>query len=162
MTATGITDDMIARGQRIAEVVNAQKRADDLCKAFLNDAEAELTDADDDREARAELEIRVAELTEELREVRAGGAWVEHVERQKAMKRERDGDCICNTGPDSDGPDEYCPWHGRPYSELLDALVQKSEDLKDVLERSATQARRDKAEIDGLRMTIAVLRGNLA
>lgn len=24
--------------------------------------------------------------------------------------------CICNTGPGTDGPDETCPQHGRPYS----------------------------------------------
>lgn len=52
-----------------------------------------------------------------------GGAWAEHVERQRAMKRERDGDCICNTGPDTDGPDEFCPWHGRPYPELVEQLT---------------------------------------
>lgn len=24
--------------------------------------------------------------------------------------------CICNTGPGTDGPDECCPQHGRPYA----------------------------------------------
>jgi hypothetical protein len=61
----------------------------------------------------------VRELVDELEDLRKGGPWVEHVERQRAMKRQRDGECICNTGPDTDGPDEFCPWHGRPYRELV-------------------------------------------
>jgi hypothetical protein len=27
-----------------------------------------------------------------------------------------DEPCMCNTGPDTDGPDECCPQHGRPYT----------------------------------------------
>lgn len=38
------------------------------------------------------------------------------------------GDCICNTGPDTEGPDEFCPRHGRPTEEWI--------------ERAATEARR--------------------
>lgn len=29
-------------------------------------------------------------------------------------------ECICDTGPESDGPDECCPQHGRPYSDWID------------------------------------------
>lgn len=29
---------------------------------------------------------------------------------------ERDGECICDYGPGTDGPDEMCPFHGRPYT----------------------------------------------
>lgn len=31
----------------------------------------------------------------------------------------RHGECVCNTGPGTDGPDEFCPQHGRPYTDLL-------------------------------------------
>lgn len=67
----------------------------------------------------------VPELVAEVERLRAGGAWTEHVESQKAMKTERDGDCICNTGPDTEGPDEFCPWHGRPYAYWVDNLVRQ-------------------------------------
>jgi hypothetical protein len=77
------------------------------------------------RMARAALDAATPELIAEIERLRAGGAWVEHVERQRAMKRERDGECICNTGPDTDGPDEFCPWHGRRYSELVDIIVEQ-------------------------------------
>jgi hypothetical protein len=75
--------------------------------------------------ARAALDAATPELIAEIERLRAGGAWVEHVERQRAMKRERDGECICNTGPDTEGPDEFCPWHGRRYSELVEIIVQQ-------------------------------------
>ena len=32
---------------------------------------------------------------------------------------DRHGPCICNTGPGTDGPDEWCPTHGRPYDDVL-------------------------------------------
>ncbi|QDF17657.1 hypothetical protein SEA_CHOTABHAI_42 [Mycobacterium phage ChotaBhai] len=68
----------------------------------------------------------IPELVAEVERLRAGGAWVERVEYQRALKRERDGGCICNTGPDTDGPDEFCPWHGRPYPELVEILNRLS------------------------------------
>lgn len=71
-------------------------------------------------------------LLAEVERLRAGGAWVERVEYQRAMKRERDGECICNTGPDTDGPDEFCPWHGRPYSELVEILNRQSTELSEL------------------------------
>lgn len=66
-----ITDDQIARGQRILEVALAHQRADELTKALLADAEAELTEADELRGRVAELEERVRDLVEELGEERA-------------------------------------------------------------------------------------------
>lgn len=64
-----------------------------------------------------------------IKELRAGGAWVEHIERERAMKRERDGECICNRGPDTEGPDEFCPWHGRPYPELVNIIESQAKQL---------------------------------
>jgi len=46
-----------------------------------------------------------------------GEAWERALERA-----ERHGPCICNTGPGTEGPDEFCPQHGRPYSEVLEML----------------------------------------
>lgn len=39
-------------------------------------------------------------------------------------ERERHGTCICNTGPGTDGPDETCPQHGRPYAYWVNALTE--------------------------------------
>ncbi|OBG32395.1 hypothetical protein [Mycolicibacter heraklionensis] len=70
----------------------------------------------------------VPELRDEIVRLREAGPWTQHVERQRAMKRERDGDCICNTGPETDGPEEECPWHGREYQHWIRALaVQEAE-----------------------------------
>jgi hypothetical protein len=66
----------------------------------------------------------------EVERLRDTGPWMEHVERQRAMKRERDGECICNTGPDADGPDEFCPWHGRRYTELVEGLETQAAELE--------------------------------
>ncbi|WP_087075917.1 hypothetical protein [Mycobacterium dioxanotrophicus] len=66
----------------------------------------------------------------EVERLRAGGPWVEHVEFQRAMKLQRDGDCTCNTGPDTEGPDEFCPWHGREYRFLADELVRLAAEVE--------------------------------
>lgn len=66
----------------------------------------------------------------ELEALRTAGPWMEHVERQRAMKRERDGECICNTGPDTDGPDEVCPWHGREYRYWVDGCTSLAAELE--------------------------------
>jgi hypothetical protein len=71
----------------------------------------------------------VRDLVAEVKRLQEAGPWMEHVERQRAMKRERDGGCICNNGPDTDGPDEFCPWHGRRYSELVDIIVRQQAQL---------------------------------
>ncbi|OBF14430.1 hypothetical protein [Mycolicibacterium conceptionense] len=72
----------------------------------------------------------VPELVAEVEQLRAGGPWVEHVERQRAMKLQRDGECICDNGPDTSGPDEFCPWHGREYRYLVDELVRQSAEVE--------------------------------
>jgi hypothetical protein len=77
----------------------------------------------------------VRHLLERLLEWAVSGAWVEYVERMKAMKRERDGECVCNTGPDTDGPDEFCPWHGRPYPELVDRLTSQAAEIAQLREQ---------------------------
>jgi hypothetical protein len=71
----------------------------------------------------------IREAIAEIKKLRAGGAWNEHVQYQLAMKRQRDGECICNTGPDTDGPDEFYPWHGRRYTELVDIIVGQQAQL---------------------------------
>lgn len=63
----------------------------------------------------------VADLADEVERLRAGGPWVEYVERQRAMQRERDGECICDGNPETtNGPEEDCPWHGREYRYWVD------------------------------------------
>lgn len=48
----------------------------------------------------------------------------------------RDGGCICDSGPESAGPEEDCPWHGREYAywvELTHDLTgQRDEALAEV------------------------------
>ncbi len=34
----------------------------------------------------------------------------------------RHGPCVCNTGPGTEGPDEFCPHHGRTYNDALDMM----------------------------------------
>ncbi len=47
------------------------------------------------------------------------------------------GPCICDTGPNTDGPQEFCPMHGRRYQD-------------DVVDRACDQANTDRATIDTL------------
>ena len=45
------------------------------------------------------------------------------------MKRDRDGECICDGNPaTTDGPQEFCPWHGRPYREVVEILESLAEE----------------------------------
>ncbi len=81
----------------------------------------------------------VRELVAEVERLRAGGPWVEHVERMNAMKRERDGDCICDGNPaTTDGPDEFCPWHGRSYRELVEGLESQAAEAERLREACKT------------------------
>lgn len=51
---------------------------------------------------------------------------------------ERDGACICNYGPDTEGPDECCPFHGRPYAywvERGDVLQRRAEVAEAAIDR---------------------------
>lgn len=84
--------------------------------------------SDADAEFIAAARTLVPELVAEVERLRAAGPWVEHLEHERAMKRERDGECICDRGPESDGPDEFCPWHGRPYPELVTILEQLAQE----------------------------------
>lgn len=49
-------------------------------------------------------------------------------------QRRRNGQCFCNAGPDTDGPDEFCPWHGRTYAQLLEIIDERNRRI-DGLER---------------------------
>ena len=45
------------------------------------------------------------------------------------------GDCICDLNPaTTDGPQEFCPEHGRPYSDLLDGIESQARQLADIRE----------------------------
>ncbi|AID58866.1 hypothetical protein PBI_GAIA_46 [Mycobacterium phage Gaia] len=78
----------------------------------------------------AEVVQVIADTAEEIDRLRAGGPWVEHVERQRAMKRERDGDCICDTNPETtNGPEETCPWHGREYRYWVDVVARQADEI---------------------------------
>jgi len=46
-------------------------------------------------------------------------------------ERDRHGPCICNTGPGTEGPDEFCPHHGRTYDDALD-YVSKDFDITSI------------------------------
>lgn len=86
-----------------------------------------------DAEFIAAARTLVPELVAEVERLRAGGPWVEHVERMESMKRHRDGDCICDRNPEtSDGPDEFCPWDGRPYREVVGILEQQAAELAEL------------------------------
>jgi hypothetical protein len=128
----------------VAEVVKLRRAGKTLGKV-IDDSLTDVVNATDSHDLIGEdgdgdwmlVFERLAELRTardaalaEVEELRAGGAWVEHVERERAMKRERDGDCICNRGPDTEGPDEFCPWHGRPYLELVDGLESQAAEIE--------------------------------
>lgn len=50
------------------------------------------------------------------------------LERAEAELAER-CPCICNTGPGTEGPDEYCPRHGRTYDDVLGRWGAAAEEL---------------------------------
>lgn len=87
----------------------------------------------------------VEELADEVESLRAAGPWTTHVEQMRAMRAERDGDCICDTDPDPetcDGPEETCPYHGRAYAEWVergDLWQERAE----VAEAEAARLRRE-------------------
>lgn len=70
------------------------------------------------------------ELRAEVEQLRAGGPWVEHVETVRALQQSHHGGCICDCNPGTtNGPEEYCSHHGRPYYEVVDRLTAKIEQL---------------------------------
>jgi hypothetical protein len=46
---------------------------------------------------------------------------------------DRHGPCICSKGPDTDGPDEFCPYHGRLYDDVVEMGAHEIGRLRDVL-----------------------------
>lgn len=69
-------------------------------------------------------------LDAEIERLRAGGTWVEHVETVRALQQSHHGACICDCNPETtNGPEEYCSHHGRPYYEVVDRLTAKIEQL---------------------------------
>lgn len=43
------------------------------------------------------------------------------------------GECACNTNPDTtDGPEEFCPMHGRRYNELVEMLREAQDKVAEV------------------------------
>lgn len=131
----------------VPELVAALERLKEAAKTLGKHLDASLMDVaratdsldllDEDRDGDWMLIFeRLAELRPardaalaEVERLRVGGPWVEHVERMEAMKRTRDGECICDTSPETGGPEEFCPWHGRPYSELLDIITRQQAEI---------------------------------
>ena len=81
-------------------------------------------------------------------------AEAERDEAQAAVRKMQDhhGECICNTaGPALEGPDEYCPWHGRPWDDMLEHLNRMVTEARETIER--VRAERDNfaamAALDG-------------
>ena len=70
------------------------------------------------QKAKAELEQAKATIDTQVELVRT---WALEVDRLKS-EVERHGECICNTGPGTDGPEEFCPRHGRPYNDALEYM----------------------------------------
>lgn len=87
----------------------------------------------------------------EVERLRAGGPWVEHIERMNAMKRTRDGDCICDRNPETtDGPDEFCPWDGRPYREVVGILESQAAEIAQLRAQRNTETVTATTTIEGL------------
>lgn len=96
------------------EVLEASHSGECGCRSAC---ELELSVSDTDRAFIAAARSLVPELVAEVEELRAAGPWTQHVERIRAMKQQRDGECICDGNPSTtNGPEEDCPWHGREYS----------------------------------------------
>lgn len=69
-------------------------------------------------------------LDDEIERLRAGGPWVEHVETLRALQESHHGGCICDCNPGTtNGPEEFCSHHGRPYYEAVDRLSAEIERL---------------------------------
>jgi hypothetical protein len=62
-------------------------------------------------------------------------AEVQRLRRLDDERRNRDGDCVCDRGPESDGPEENCPWHGRPYLYWVDGCASKASEAEKLREQ---------------------------
>ena len=111
-----MSDELITRAKRAYGALDANTYGGSAESAALQRIGRENTFI---RDARTLL----PELVAEVERLRAGVPWMEHVEYQRAMKRERDGECICDTGPETGGPEEDCPWHGREYSYWVERSI---------------------------------------
>lgn len=91
----------------------------------------------------------VPELLAEVERLREAGPWTQHVEYQRAMKRERDGGCICDGNPaTTNGPEEDCPWHGREYRYWVEGVACKAAEV--VKLRGAIETIRGTAAFEAL------------
>lgn len=64
---------------------------------------------------------QVAVSDDKIAELRAG------IERMRARQYRPDEPCICKPPPMTDGPEETCPVHGRPYSYWVDAASRTTD-----------------------------------
>ena len=113
-------------------VVAAGEDADESGQVWtdMNEAVNEATD----RAQAAEAEVE--RLTGALTNARAKAA--DNIADRERMLRdimaERDallgrlGPCICNYGPGADGPEEWCPQHGRPISDWESYMTKVAEE----------------------------------
>lgn len=69
--------------------------------------------------------------------------------------RDRHGPCVCNTGPGTEGPDEYCPQHGRTYDDALDVAHRIVAGERACTEAAESRARDLEAEVARLRALLA-------
>lgn len=70
---------------------------------------------------------------------------LDFIGRMEAMRRHRDGECICDLSPESGGPEEFCPWDGRPYREVVELLhnmAAKHNEAESEVERLRAQVAR--------------------
>jgi hypothetical protein len=58
----------------------------------------------------------------------------------------RHGECICNTGPGTEGPDEFCPRHGRTYEDVVRMGAEEIFRLRAEVRTAKAQALREYAE----------------
>lgn len=134
----GEWDDMLRRADRAAEGLgsSAERFADALAAA-----RAELAEVREElaaQEERAEVwKASVGEVERMLAEVKAKYNHLVEQLRKAEQERDRHGECICNTGPDTDGPDEFCPRHGRPYSEVLGIFNREVLAMRAAVERES-------------------------
>jgi hypothetical protein len=65
-------------------------------------------------------------------------------------ERDRHGPCICNTGPGTEGPDEYCPRHGRTYDDALDVADRIIDGARAETDAAQTELKRLRDGIEAL------------
>ena len=66
---------------------------------------------------------------------------------------ERHGPCVCNYGPGTEGPDEFCPRHGRSYGDALEYMQRIIESTRTERDQAAAWDEGKRAGIEQMRPT---------